>query len=106
MSWSNSGAGPIQSFWVTTAGGSTVTPPPQAGQNVFLINTIPGTAGAQTVMIFDATTDPKINSLTIDSTAGGPLVELSQSANTLTTGSETIGTTAQPSTCKRAASTT
>ena len=47
-------------------------------------------------MTFDAASDPKINSLTINSSPGsglGQFVELSQPTDTLTTGSETIGTT-------------
>ena len=90
LSWSNQDA---QSNWVTTAGGATASAPPQAGQDVFLTNATAATASGSTVMAFDAATDPKIKSLTIDSNSGGHLVELSQSANTLTTGSETIGTT-------------
>ena len=90
LSWSNTGG---QSNWVTTAGGSTASAPPQAGDDVFLVNTSKATATGPTIMNFDAATDPKINSLTIDSNAGGQLVEFSQSANTLTTGSETVGTT-------------
>ena len=61
--------------------------------NVFINNRTGSNASGPTVVNFDATTDPQPNTLTIDSNAGGQLVELSQSANTLTSGSESIGAT-------------
>ena len=72
------------------------TSSPTAGSNVFINNRTGTNASGPTTVNFDATTDPKINSLTIDSNnpfAGGQLVELSQSANTLTSSSESIGAT-------------
>ena len=89
VSWSN------QSNWVDQTGAPT-TSPPTLGSNVFINNRTGTNASGPTVVNFDATTDPKPNSLTIDSNnpfAGGQLVELSQSANTLTSGSELIGMT-------------
>jgi hypothetical protein len=87
LSWSNQDG---QSNWVDSTGAP--TGPPQEGKDVNLNNRTGTNASGPTVMTFDAATDPKINSLTIDSNAGGQLVELAQSANTLTTGSETVGT--------------
>src|SRR5579864_1671540 len=83
LSWSSS------ANWL--ASGSATTP--QAGDDVFLTNTTGTSASGPTVVTYDATTNPTLNSLTIDSNAGGQLVELLQSANALTSGSETIGTT-------------
>jgi hypothetical protein len=88
LSWSDQNS---QSNWVNSTGA--LTAPPQPGKDVFVTNRTGTNASGPTVMTFDAATDPKINSLTIDSNAGGQLVELSQAANTLTSGSETIGTT-------------
>jgi PEP-CTERM motif len=88
VSWSNQGG---QSNWVNQAD-ATVSPPTQGG-NVNIINRTGANASGPTIVNFDATTDPQPNSLTIDSNAGGQLVELSQSANTLTSGSESIGAT-------------
>ena len=92
LSWIN--AVGAQSNWVNQTGAA--TSPPTPGGNVFITNRTGVNASGQTIMTFDATTDPKPNSLTIDSNnpfAGGQLVELSQSANTLTSGSESIGAT-------------
>ncbi len=79
LSWSDQGN------WVDQKG-DPATPTP--GGNVFINNRTGSNAGGPTVVNFDATTDPQPNTLTIDSNAGGQLVELSQSANTLTSGSE------------------
>ena len=89
VNWSN------QSNWVDQTGAPT-TSPPTLGSNVFINNRTGTNASGPTVVNFDATTDPKPNSLTINSNnpfAGGQLVELSQSADTLTSGSELIGMT-------------
>ena len=83
LSWSN------PANWL--ASGSPTTP--QTGDDVFVTNTTGASASGQTVVTYDATVNPSLNSLTIDSNAGGQSVELSQSANTLTSGDETIGTT-------------
>ena len=88
LSWSNQNS---QSNWVNSTGA--LTGPPQTGKDVFVTNQTGMNANGPTVMTFDAATDPNINGLTIDSNAGGQLVELAQSANTLTTGSETLGAT-------------
>jgi hypothetical protein len=88
LSWSNAGG---QSNWVDQNGAA--ASPPEPGKDVYITNSTGANASGPTVVNFDTTTDPQPNDLTIDSNAGGQLVELSQSANTLTTGSETIGTT-------------
>jgi hypothetical protein len=90
LSWSNKLG---QSNWVNVSGAS--TSPPAAGQDVFITNRT-GAPVSETIMTFDAASDPKINSLTIDSAPGSgysQFVELYQPTGTLTTGSETIGTT-------------
>ena len=90
-SWSNQSG---QSNWVTQTGAATT--PPTPGGNVFINIRTSANASGPTVVNFDAATDPKINSLTINSNnsyTGGQLVELSQSANTLTSGSKSIGAT-------------
>jgi hypothetical protein len=83
LSWSDS------ANWL--ASGSPTTP--QNGDDVFLSNTSGVSAGGPTVVTYDAISNPSLNSLTLDSNAGGQPVELSQSANALTSGDETIGTT-------------
>jgi hypothetical protein len=88
LSWSNQGG---QSNWVNQSGAS--VSPPTSGGNVNITNRTGANASGPTVVNFDATSDPQPNSLTIDSNANGKLVELSQSANTLTSGSESIGAT-------------
>ena len=90
MSWSDKVG---QSNWVGPTGAS--TSPPTAANDVFITNRT-GAPVSSTIMTFDAASDPKINSLTIDSSPGsglGEFVELYQPNGTLTTGSETIGTT-------------
>ena len=91
LSWSDQGG---QNNWVNQIGG--LTSPPGPGSDVYLTNRTSAAASGSTIVNFDATTDPKLSSLTIDSNALSSLayqvVELSQSANTLTSGAETIGT--------------
>jgi PEP-CTERM motif len=87
LSWSNQGG---QNNWVNQGGGP--SSPPTPGGNVNIINRTSRSVGGPTIVNFDATTDPKLNALTIDNNAYGGVVELSQSANTLTSGAETIGT--------------
>ena len=91
LSWSDQGG---QNNWVNQIGG--LTSPPGPGSDVYLTNRTSAAASGSTIINFDATTDPKLSSLTINSNALSSLayqvVELSQSANTLTSGAETIGT--------------
>jgi PEP-CTERM motif len=88
LSWSDAGG---QSNWVDQNGAT--ASPPEPSKDVYITNSTGANASGPTVVNFDATTDPQPKTLTIDSNAGGQLVELSQAANTLTSGSETIGTT-------------
>jgi hypothetical protein len=93
LSWSN--AGGTQRNWVDQT--AAVTTPPTPGGNVFIGPLTGANASGPTVVNFDAATDPKVNSLTIDSNnpyAGGKLVEFTQPAYSqisLTSGSEMIG---------------
>ena len=88
LSWSNAGG---QSNWVDQNGATASQPEP--GKDVYITNRTGTNASGPTIVNFDAATDPQPKTLTIDSNAGGQLVELSQSANTMTSGAETIGTT-------------
>ena len=83
LSWSSS------ANWLESGGAAT----PQPGDDVFVTNTTANPTTATTIVTFDAATDPQLRSLTINSSAGGSLVQLSQPANVLTSGNETIGTT-------------
>jgi hypothetical protein len=70
---------------------------PQPGDNVFLTNPSAVASQSPVIVNYDATnidgSQGALNSLTIDSNAGGALLQLSQAANTLASGNETIGTT-------------
>jgi PEP-CTERM motif len=72
---------------------ATTTPPPLMNDDVFVVNRSGGAVA--TTVNYDATTDPRLHSLTIDSIGGatGPQVTLAQASGTLTSGNETIGTT-------------
>ncbi|HUN74806.1 MAG TPA: hypothetical protein VMU40_09860 [Steroidobacteraceae bacterium] len=84
LSWSSS------ANWLV--GGTATTP--QTGDDVFVTNTSASNASAPTVVTFDATTNPSLNSLTIEGNSStDQLITLSQAANVLTSINETIGTT-------------
>jgi hypothetical protein len=88
-SWSNLNN---QSNWTTASG----PPTPQPGDIVLLTNPTSLAITTPTIVNFDATnlsTTSPLTSLIIDSNLGGALVELSQAANTLASGNETIGST-------------
>ena len=92
MSWSNLSG---QSNWVNKL--NAITTPPTLGSEVYLNNRTGAGLNSPTIVNFDATTDPKLSSLTIDNAPGGYglFVVLDQAANTLTSGAETIGENGQ-----------
>ena len=92
LSWSNLSG---QSNWVNKL--NAITTPPTLGSEVYLNNRTGAGLNSPTIVNFDATTDPKLSSLTIDNAPGGYglFVVLDQAANTLTSGAETIGENGQ-----------
>lgn len=84
LSWSSS------ANWLASGAATT----PQAGDDVFVTNTSASNASAPTVVTYDATTNPSLNSLTIEGNSStDQLITLNQAANALTSINETIGTT-------------
>lgn len=94
----NGNSGSTNLVWSSSAWVANNNPTtPQPGDNVFLTNPLAIASQSPATVIYDAAniggSQGALNSLTIDSNAGGSLLQLSQAANALASGSETIGTT-------------